>query len=550
MRRGRELILGTVALTLVASPARCLAAIDVGSNSVKLLIARADAEGHLTLLAREKVMVRLGRETLRTGRLPERALAAGTDCIARFAALARASGAERILCAATCAVREAENGAELARRVKAAADVTVEVISGEEEARLITRAVESDVARSAHPLLVVDIGGGSTEVIVASAGKVRLSESLQLGAVRLTEAFLSTDPPSAAALRALRKEVDARLGRLGKSVRRAGYRTAVGTSGTILSLAALAASSKRRPVPESGQRVLTARGLDRVVKLLAGRTLRERQRLPGIEPRRADILVAGALLLQRLFEVFRVERMLVSELSLREGMLLDALDRGLGGVLAEPASFAARDVRRQSVQRLLDRTVPDQAHAQAVCRLALSLFDRTAALHQLAARERDWLEHAALLHEAGISIGYARHHRHTAYLITHGDLKGFASEELDVIAQTARYHRKAAPSASHEPFASLTAWQRSIVEKLSALLRVADALDRSHRQVVTGVRVEVKRRRVIATLSVAGPAELELWAAAKKTALFTRVFGRRLELRLSGSGEHSGELFEEEPASA
>ncbi len=501
-----------------------IAAIDVGSNSIKLLVARPGDDGSLEVLAREKAMVRLGHETLKTGRLSEEAIAGGVACLTRFAALARASGAGRIVCAATCAVREAANGAELARRVKEAADLDLEVISGEEEARLVLRAVRNDVPRSADPLLVIDIGGGSTEIVVSQGRKVLVAESLELGAVRLSEVFVTADPVPREQVKALRDEVRARAGRVAKAIRAAGVKTVIGTSGTIAQLAALEAGLAGRAIPPAGRGTVTAAGLSRVVKELVRTTLRDKLKLPGVEARRADLLVAGGLLLQALMTQLGVSRLEASDRSLRDGLLLDALDKA--GV---PEADPDADVRRESVGRLLRRSGTDERHAVTTVRFALHLFDRTHALHQLADREREWLEHAARLHDIGWSVGYAGHHRHSAYLITHGGLKGFSEDEVSVIAQVARYHRKGRPKSTHDAFARLDPWLRPVVEKLSALLRLADSLDRTHRQIVTDVEVSVRRRRVVLSLHVSGNPELEVWALQKKSDLFERVFGRRVE---------------------
>ncbi|MEO6323877.1 MAG: Ppx/GppA phosphatase family protein [Thermoanaerobaculia bacterium] len=509
-----------------------LAAIDVGSNSIKLLVIRAEPGGHIEVLAREKSMVRLGHETLQTGLLPEAAMAAGVECLKRFAALARAAGADRILCAGTCAVREAENGAEFARRAKEAADLDLEVISGEEEARLITRAVRSDFVLAADPLLVIDIGGGSTEIIVSAGSQNPFAESLELGAVRLTDAFLRSDPIDAREVAALRQEVDARLKRVARAARAAGYRTAVGTSGTIAALADLADALEQRRAAVAGHRSLPIQSLRRVVKVLLSGTARERARLPGMDPRRADILPAGGLLLLRLMERLGIEELAVCDRSLRDGLILDALDRSARERDAVSSPDSELDVRRRSVARVAARANLEVAHATKTRDLALLLFDRTHPLHQLAGREREWLEHAAFLHDIGTSIAYARHHKHSAYLISHGELKGFGADEIEVIAQVARYHRKSRPTERHDSFARLDPWLKPIVEKLAALLRVADGLDRTHRQVVTGMDVELRRKRLVLTLLVTGDASPEVWAAEKKSRLFERLFGRRIEISL------------------
>jgi len=505
---------------------RTIAAIDVGSNSIKLLVARTSDGETLDVIAREKAMVRLGRETLQTGRLSEGAIEAGVDCIKRLARLAEAAGAERVVVAATCAVREASNGAELARRVRESTDLVLEVISGEEEARLITRAVRTDFAPSADPLLVIDIGGGSTEVIVTGGAKTSLAESLELGAVRLTERFVTQDPMGKVAAAALIAEVDARLSRVARAVNDLGFRTAVGTSGTIEALVAVAAAADGRKGASSGHRTLTRRSLRRVATQLVGADARERLLIPGVEKDRADILAAGALLLLRLLERFSVKELHYCDRSLREGLVLEALEGD------RPAATDGRDVRQESVSRLARRCHVEWPHAEKTRDLALRLFDQTHALHQLAERERDWLAHAAFLHDIGNSISYLRHHRHTAYLIEHAELKGFSAEEIAVIALVARYHRKGKPKESHDAFARLDPWLKPVVEKLAALLRLADALDRGHRQLVTGLEVSIRRKKVVLTLLADGNPDLELWAAQEKSALFERVFGRSVELAL------------------
>jgi exopolyphosphatase/guanosine-5'-triphosphate,3'-diphosphate pyrophosphatase len=282
---------------------KVLAAIDVGSNSIKLLVARRDPDdpGHAVEILREKEMVRLGQQTLAEGALSEEAMEDGLDCLARYAALARAAGADSITAVATCAVREASNGGELVRRVRRETGLRLAVISGEEEARLITRAVRADLPPSCDPLLVLDIGGGSTEVVVATGEKILIAESLDLGAVRLTDLHVSSDPLSPKDERALRKTIRSRLERLEKPVHRAKIKTAVGTSGTILAAAEIAAHLNGRAGPGAGHRSLSRRDLKKVVRLLVASTLKQKSRIAGLDADRADIVTAGAILLQELF---------------------------------------------------------------------------------------------------------------------------------------------------------------------------------------------------------------------------------------------------------
>jgi exopolyphosphatase/guanosine-5'-triphosphate,3'-diphosphate pyrophosphatase len=507
--------------------AKNIAAIDVGSNSIKLLVARRDASepGHWSEILREKEMVRLGQETLATGSLSEEAMADGIDCLVRYAALARAAGASAITAVATCAVREAANGDEFVKRVRKETGLRLAVISGEEEARLITRAVRSDLPPSCDPLLVLDIGGGSTEVVVAKGDRILLAESLDLGAVRLTDLFVSSDPLAAKDERRLRRAVRSRLERLRKPVRRAKVRTAAGTSGTILAVAAIAAGLSGRSPAGTGHRALGRRDVSRIAALLKKSTARQKLRIPGLEPDRRDIVTAGAILLEELLRAFDVETLLVSERSLRDALVLEAPVPAVRGHTSE------QNIRRESVSRLGKRTGLSRVHAGRVRDLALALFDQTHSLHQLTALEREWLEHAAVLHDIGLSVAYARHHHHSHYLILHGDLKGFAHAEVELIALVARYHRKAPPGDEHEPFQKLDPWKKPVVEKLAALLRVAVALDRANRGLVRRIRMTLRGKKVHMVLSARAPLDLELWALRRKARLFERTFGVKLVAR-------------------
>ena len=509
---------------------RTVAAIDIGTNSIKLLVARVDPRDpeHYEEILREKEMVRLGQETLASGRLSDEAIADGVDCLIRYAALARAAGAKEITAVATCAVREAENGAELVEQARKTAGLSIAVISGEEEARLVTRAVRRDLPLAADPLLVIDVGGGSTEIVVAKGKRILLERSLELGSVRLTDLFVKHDRLEAKARRKLVKEIRARLSGISRAVRRSRFRTAVGTSGTIMSLAEIVDAAKGRGPAGTGHREVTRAEIRAAARLMVETTLKQKLRIPGLDPERRDIITAGAILLDEAMEAFGIETLLVSDRSLRDGLLLEAArgPRSLPGPEA-----GKRSVRHQSVERLARRGFLKPDHAERTRQLALSLFDQTHVLHQLADREREWLEHAATLHDLGLAISYSRHHHHSHYLIVHGGLAGFTTDEVELIGLVARYHRKAPPKASHQDFRRLDPWKKPVVMKLAALLRIADGLDRTHRGVVTGVKVEIRRRKVLLTVQARGPCELEVWAARRKGTLFERVFGRKLALK-------------------
>ena len=511
---------------------KCLASIDIGSNTVKLLVATVGPEGTLEPVSREKDLVRLGHETFATGRLSPEAIEAGSAAVERLAKIARSAGAETIRAVATCAVREADNAAEFVAAVRERCGVDVEVISGEEEARLITLAVRSEFPESCDPLFLVDIGGGSTELVVSEGDRVLFAESVELGVVRLAEKYLRHDPVSRSDRDDLERAIRRRVAAAARRVARTGFKTCVGTSGTVQSMSMIyEAAIRGRDIFTSGHRTLPRKGLKKVNALLRKTTLKDKLRVPGLDPKRRDIAVPGGMLLAEILKGAGADEILTGERGLREGILLDHLSRTRR--LGTPVPIA-RDVRESSVERLARRTNVELMHARHVASLADQIFESTHPVHQMTGREREWLCVAAILHDAGASIGYTRHHKHTHYLLRHGDLTGFSAEEVATIAAVARYHRGARPKMKHPEWRELDPWRRQSVEKLAAILRIADGLDRGHRQAVASVACRVRQKRVVFEVAAREdlartPDEIapELESARRKAKLFFRVFGRR-----------------------
>ncbi|MFN2633047.1 MAG: hypothetical protein ABR610_06485 [Thermoanaerobaculia bacterium] len=503
-----------------------LAAIDIGTNSIKLLIASVEEDGALEVLSREKSMVRLGNETLTTGRLPEEPMEAGASAVEQFLRSVRGAGAELVRAVATCAVREAANAEQFVETVRKRTGVQVDVISGDEEARLINLAVRSEFPSRLDPLFLVDIGGGSTELVVSDGSRVLLSESLPLGVVRLADRYSRNDPPSEKDRKRMKREIKAVARRAVDAVRKVGFETCVGSSGTIQSLSLVHEGAiLGREGTLSGHRTLTAAGLKRVNRLLRRSTAKEKLRISGLDPRRRDISVPGGILLSWILKRSGAKAIVVGERGLREGILLD---HAFGAATRRTVD---RDVRARSVDRLLRRSNAEVLHATHVARLALEIFDQTHAVHQLSSTEREWLQYGSLLHDVGCYVGYSKHQRHSYYLITHGDLTGFSAEEVEVLGLLARYHKGGGPKARHESWSGLGSSLRAAVEKLSAVLRVADGLDRSHRQLVSAVSCRVRPRKMELEVSARGDCEAELDAARRKSDLFERVFDRRCSFR-------------------
>ena len=508
-----------------------LAALDLGSNSFHLIVVEARADGSFEPLLREREMLRLGDVVAREGRLTDEAADAAVAAVSRLAALAGAMGVDETVACATSAIREAENGSELVDRIETETGVSVRVIGGRDEARLIFGAVRSCVVLEPAPAVCLDLGGGSLEVTVGDAGGLLWSTSLKLGVARLTAQLVRNDPPGPGDARRLRKHVVAALRPVAAEIADLGPRMLVVSSGTLVTLARMAAAEATGTVPTSlNQLRVRAKHLAVLHRQVMTMSSGERQRLPGLDSRRSDQLPAGSTLLAVALELFGIDEVTVSGWALREGMILDAIGHH------DPMDWSAdpRGMRRASVMSLCRRCNWDEAHARQVARLATCLFDQTLPVHRLSAVDRELLDYGALLHDIGEHVAADGHERHSAYLIEHGRLRGLDPDEVRLLSVLARFHRRGTPKASFPPFDALDADDKERVAKLLALLRIADGLDRSHAGAVDGLDAEVTPDAVTLVLDAAGDLDLELWGLRRKRELFERVFGRRLEVTTVG----------------
>ena len=508
------------------SPTR-LAAIDIGTNSFHLIVAEARPNGKFTVLGREKEVIRLGEGSSDMKRLGAAAMDRGMEALRRFSLIAEQHDA-RVRAVATSAVREASNRDVFVERVRAELGLEIEVISGFEEARLIYIGVLQALPVYNKTALLVDIGGGSTEFLVGKAGEVQYVNSLKLGAVRLSNRFFQEKTVRARDVDACRAFLAGELNPIERTIRSAAIDVAVGSSGTIINTAAMIlAAQGREDTAEEGNAVITRRELARVVEtVLAAGTLTKRRQIDGLDPARADIIVAGVLLLEQIFERLHLKEMVTSKYALREGVILDTITKTPGH---EDAGAHLRNIRRTSVLHLGESCRYEARHGAAVARYALSIFDQTRGLHKLGSAERELLEAAALLHDIGYHISHSLHHRHSWYIIRYAELLGFTEREKDVIANVARYHRKSHPKPKHENFAALAEQDRTVVLHLSAILRIADGLDRRHRAVFSSVVCEQTRDTMTFQLHRhrAVDCSLEVWGAERRKDLFEQLYGLR-----------------------
>ncbi|MBL0173967.1 MAG: Ppx/GppA family phosphatase [Ignavibacteria bacterium] len=502
-----------------------LAAIDIGTNSFHMIVAAVRANGTFTVLGREKEVVRLGEGSTDMKHLSDAAITRGIAVLKRFKLIAENHGAE-IRAVATSAVREALNREAFVERVRRDIGVAVDVVSGFEEARLIYLGVLQALPVFHKRALLVDIGGGSTEFLLGKAGAVHFANSLKLGAVRLTNRFFSGKTLRQKDVDECRTWIAGALDPVQRDLRGREIDIVVGSSGTILTMASMIHATQGRDVDaDEGGLVIAKKDLRRVVaELLAADTTAKRRLIPGLDPARADIVVAGALLLERVFDSLGIKEMVTSKYALREGLLLDTIQKKSGD---ERAVARLRDIRKASVRELTETCRAEPRHAAAVTRYALEIFDQTHDLHGLGNTEREHLEAAAMLHDIGYHISHSLHHRHSYYIIRHAEMLGFTEGEKERIANVARYHRKSHPRIKHENFAPLSERDKDVVRKLSAILRVADGLDRRHRGLFNTILCLQRGRTMVFQVATARHTDtsLELWGAERRKELFEEVFG-------------------------
>ncbi|MCA3012009.1 MAG: Ppx/GppA family phosphatase [Myxococcaceae bacterium] len=485
-----------------------LAAIDVGTNAVRLELARALPDGALETLHTERDPVRPGEGLFTTGVISKAVAGRLVATLRRYASVCKRHGA-RVRAVATSALREARNRDEIVRRVKRDAGLILEVISGREEARLICLGVLTGKP-ARQKSVCIDLGGGSTEVIFAEGEQPRDLWSVDIGAVRMTELF------------DVRGTVPRRKLMLMRSFARELMEESIpygipglpsstlGSSGTIGAIVAYARSE--------GVGHATLLEVSRTVEALADMDLEKRRK--RFDPRRADIITAGAVILESVMKHLKVQTITAVDRGLREGVLVDLVRRKKQEVGDHSLADAAVAVGR--------RFGFGEAHARQVAKLSLALFDGLAAVHKLPASARPYLEAAALLHDVGHAVNYQRHHKHAYYLIMNVDLPGLSDRERQLVATIARFHRRSKPELAHELMQAFTPAEARMVRKCATLLRVADALDRSHHQPVQRLQLASRGNAVFLKVKARQAVDLELWDVAHEVGLFREVFGRAL----------------------
>jgi exopolyphosphatase/guanosine-5'-triphosphate,3'-diphosphate pyrophosphatase len=508
------------------------AAIDVGSNSIRCLIAERGEDGHLEIIDDLKDQPRLARGLSATGLLAPESMERALESLGRMVQAAERRGAARLALVATAAVRDAANGAEFADRVKRELGIPLEVIDGETEARLAFLSVSEHFPIGRGRAVVADIGGGSLELVLAVGGLVDRVVSLPFGAVRLTEQFLAGGGDAGEGVRRLRGAVRQKLRRAvpGREWEAAKL---FGSGGTFTNLARIAAARNRGTVPTGGIHGSSVRlpELQRILEWLAALSVEERRKVPGLNAERADIIVAGLAVAAEVLELFDAPKVAVSAFGLREGLLIH---------LSRPAAEGQAPTRARALRRFADRCHTDRRHGEQTARLARRLFDALGKRLGCAAGEWDLLEAASLLHDVGQLVSYRSHHKHSYHLIAHAESLPFTPRERVLIALVSRYHRKRRPSKQHLEYAALEPEDRALVRRLAALLRMACGLDRGHVSAVEAMRLRMLPDRLVVDVVprlVTTDLKLELWGGQRKADLLGKLLGREVVVRAAPLAE-------------
>ena len=511
-----------------------LTAIDIGTNSFHLVVVRIDSKGGFKILDREKDVIRLGKSPKDMKYISDEAKDRAVECLKRYKLVAK-SFKSKIRAVATSAVREALNKEEFIDDIYMKTGIKIEVVSGFEEARLIYLGVLQALPVFNKKILLIDIGGGSTEFLVGEKGEVIFADSVKAGAVRLTEGFPKINGFNKKSIEEARIYARSLIHPVVRRVKEYEYETVVGTSGTITNIGSIIYNK----VNDSDENDFLLNNysyrksdLKEIVELIIkSRSVENLKKINGLDPQRADIIIAGAIILEQIFELLDIKKITISNYALREGIILDSINKDSG------YHNLNTDIRRKSILSLAKQCNSDEIHCTHVLKLALKLFDFISLNYpgfNLSLQDRELLESAALIHDIGHSISHNQHHRHSYYLIKNSELLGFNFEEIDIIANVSRYHRKSHPKIKHENFSRLSSDAQERIRKLAGILRIADGLDRSHNANVKDF--EINKTGDLINIKIIPEEEcltdLEIWGANLRKELFEKAFEIKIKIEL------------------
>lgn len=508
-----------------------LAGIDIGSNSIRLMIVEVvENQNNYRVLDDHKETTRLAHGLTASNKLTPEAMAHSLNALRRMKALVDGHKVEHLEIIATSAVREASNGQEFIQLIKAHLGLNIEIITSQEEGRLSFLSAHRRFDLHDQQVLLLDLGGGSGELIFAANGVVEEIHSMPIGAVRMTEACIQHDPPRKSDLKAVRKRLKKLLS---EAMPVAAFHPhfMIGAGGTFTALANISLRMRGIERRGVGGYEMTRSDVRHVLDHLSFLPLAARRTVPGLNPDRADIIIAGVAVIERIMKWMQVNRLVIHDQGVRDGLLLQMIEKYIGPRQVEPTPVAEDpEALQQAAKQFGTLCGLDEAHATQITKLCGELFDGLQEPMRLPAAEKSMLLLAAWLHEVGTLVNYEKHHHHSYHLIVHGNIPGMTPRQREIVALIARYHRKSPPKKKHEAFARLAPADQETVTRLSAILRLADGMDRSHTRCIQQVECSVRGNLVHVAMIADNYPEIDIWGASQKGRLFEKVFQKELEL--------------------
>lgn len=495
------------------------AAVDIGSNSVRMLAAEISPGAPTKTLAADRQVTRLGASVFQNGRISPEAMEFVAGILAKMAQVYRKQEVIAVRAVATSAVRDASNQHDFIERASEVLGVPVEIISGQEEARLIHLGVQSQWPQTGKRMLILDVGGGSAELILSDHGELVEAFSKPLGAVRLTESFLKSDPPAALELHRMYEYIDEKLATPLRRIGTGPFDRMIATSATAAAIVCAVNRVGRARREEADRLKASVQQVRKFYREVSALDSSRREKIQGLGPRRAEIIVAGAAVFRRAMELFQRPSLHYSAAGVRDGIIADLAARGVGRELT-----MLNPDQRRVVEQMVRRYGSPMLHARKVAELAHRLFEGLQPLHRLPPGHGKLLEAAGYLHDIGHFVSASSHHKHSYYLVAHSDLPGFTDQERQMIALLCRYHRKSMPLPRHSPFQSVDPDSRRAITMLTPLLRIADSLDRSHEQRVSDMQVQIRNGSVTLALEAQADTDLEMWAVERVADAFRETY--------------------------
>ncbi|MFP4368270.1 MAG: HD domain-containing protein [Bacteroidota bacterium] len=516
---------------LQGGKAPLIAAVDVGTNSFHLVIASVNQKGMLKIISRDKEMVRLGSSGKDMKYLLPESIERGVNTLSNFNKIAKSYNAIT-KAVATSAVREAKNREDFTSRVYEETGIDIEVVSGNEEGRLIYIGAIHALPIYNNKALLIDIGGGSTETIVGKKGEILYVNSEKLGAIRMTTRFFDGAISSREGIKKCREYILGEWSTKLEKIKKTGFDTVVGTSGTIQTLAGMVLTANNKPVPDiiNGINVSAEEILKVIKKVITTDTPEDRAKIPGMDSKRADIIVGGAIILEQIIKYLDIKKILISSYALREGIVFDTMQK-----MKEKQEYKhLSHLRFQSVNNIAAQYNINYEHTEHIKLISLDMFDSLQALHKLGNYERELLEAAAILHDVGYFISHDKHHKHSYYIIMNSIMPGFTNDETEIIANIARYHRKSLPKNKHDNFTPLSREKKNIIRILAGILRIAEGIDRRQRQNVRKIETSLNGKTIGMKLLPANDLrpDIEMWGANRRKDLLEESLDRIIEFEI------------------